>query len=202
MSTHPAFPRRDYAGLIFDCDGTLADSMPIHYLAWRETMDRYGIEFSEPRFYALGGMPSDKIVATLSVEQNVAIDPARAAREKEQAFLVRMHQLLPIEPVIAVARHFRGQRPMAVASGGYRAVILEQLEQIGCGGWFNAIVTAEDTPRHKPEPDVFLLAAERLGVPATHCLVYEDSDLGLRAAAAAGMDVIDVRHFHTPRRWT
>ncbi len=198
----PAFPRREYAGLIFDCDGTLADSMPIHYVAWRETMERYGIEFSEERFYALGGMPSDKIVATLSAEQRVAVDSLRAAHEKEDAFVARMHQLQPIEPVIAVARHFRGLRPLAVASGGFRAVILQQLHQIGCEGWFDAIVTAEDTPRHKPAPDVFLLAAERLGVPPSACLVYEDSDLGLRAAAAAGMDAIDVRSFHSPHRWS
>jgi len=195
-----ASPSRRYAGLIFDCDGTLTDSMPVHYLAWHATMSPLGLHFPEDRFYAMGGMPTEKIIATLSDEQQVVVDAKQAAAEKEKAFIERIALITPIIPVLHVARYFRSKTPIAVASGGYREIILQQLTVIGCPDWFDAIVTAEDTVRHKPEPDVFLEAARRLQVPAQDCLVYEDSDLGIRAAAAAGMDCIDVRAFHLPRR--
>jgi len=197
---NPAYPRKTYQALIFDCDGTLTDSMPVHYVAWRRTMDRYGIHFAEDRFYAMGGMPSGKIVEVLAAEQGRAVDSVVAAHEKEEAFLELIHLLEPIVPVLEVVQAFQGKLPLAVASGGYRSIISQQLQQIGCGGCFDVLVTAEDTTRHKPEPDVFLKAAELLGVPPRECLVYEDSDLGLRAAASAGMDAIDIRTFHQPRK--
>jgi len=201
LSSHGVHrPQRPYEGLIFDCDGTLTDSMPVHYLAWSETMNRYGIQFPEDRFYALGGMPTDKIISLLSSEQRIQVDVQRVAGEKEEAFVARLSMLEPIAEVIEVARDYRGRIPIAVASGGFRKIILQQLEQIGCSDWFDAIVSAEDTVRHKPEPDVFLEAARCLGVKPAGCLVYEDSDLGIQAAAAAGMDAIDVRWFHRPRR--
>lgn len=173
--------------------------MPVHYVAWRRTMNRYGITFPETKFYALGGMPSGKIVELLAAEQGVQVDPQTAAHEKEAAFLELIHLLVPIAPVIDVVHEFRGKLPLAVASGGYRGIIAQQLEQIGCANCFDVVVTAEDTVRHKPEPDVFLQAAKLLGVMPNDCLVYEDSDLGLRAAASAGMDAIDIRSFHRPR---
>ena len=172
--------------------------MPVHYLAWRETMDRYGIEFPETRFYQLGGMPTDKIIRLLSSEQGKNVEVDVASKEKEEAFLMRLDLLRPISPIKQVAGHYRGRVPMAVASGGYREVILLQIRQIGCEGWFDAVVTAEDTKRHKPDPDVFLESAKRLGVEPLACLVYEDSDLGVEAAHRANMVVIDVRQFHTP----
>jgi HAD superfamily hydrolase (TIGR01509 family) len=201
-STRPAtaFPEKNYGAIIFDCDGTLTDSMPVHFLAWQETMSRYGLVFPEAQFYAWGGKPTDKIIAELSQAAGIEVDVPRAAREKEAAFLERIHLLEPIPPVIEVAAHFRGRIPLAVASGGFRDVIAQQLAQIGCAGWFDVVVTAEDTQRHKPFPDVFLAAAARMGIPPCECLVYEDADLGLIAAREAGMDVIDVRTFHTPRR--
>ena len=195
-----AWPTREYQAIIFDCDGTLTDSMPIHYVAWHGTMNSYGIHFPEDQFYAMGGMPSDKIIRVLASEQSIQINAEQATMEKEAAFVERLHLLEPIEAVIEVARQFRGRIPMAVASGGFREIILLQLTQIGCHDWFQTIVTAEDTERHKPHPDVFLEAAKRMGVPPHECLVYEDSDLGLQAARAASMDYIDVRTFYTPRR--
>ena len=185
--------RKAYAAIIFDCDGTLTDSMPVHYIAWRSTLARYGIEFPEARFYELAGVPTDRIIELLSGEQLVEVDAQTVAAEKEAAFLELIHLLKPINVVLDVAQHFRGQLPLAVASGGVRDVIVEQLKRIGCADWFDAIVTAEDTQRHKPFPDVFLEAARQLGVEPTKCLVYEDADLGLEAARAAGMDAIDVR---------
>jgi HAD superfamily hydrolase (TIGR01509 family) len=191
--------RKAYAAILFDCDGTLTDSMPVHYLAWHRTLAQYGIEFPESRFYELAGVPTDRIIELLAGEQRIAVDAGLVAAEKEQAFLQQIHLLKPIDVVLDVAEHFRGRLPMAVASGGVRDVIVQQLERIGCADWFDAIVTAEDTKRHKPFPDVFLEAARRLAVEPTQCLVYEDADLGLEAARAAGMDAIDVRENYRSR---
>ena len=187
-------------GLIFDCDGTLVDSMPLHFVAWHKTMTRYGLELPEERFYALGGVPSDRIIEMLATEQSVDIDPILAAQEKELSFLEHLHLLKPIDSVLSVAKQNRGVKPIAVASGGIRGVIQRLLDKVEASDWFDAVVTAEDTTRHKPEPDVFLEAAKRLRVPASECLVFEDAELGVEAARRAGMRCIDVREFYRPVR--
>ena len=191
---------RDCKAIIFDCDGTLVDSMPVHFVAWHETMERYGISFPEERFYSLGGVPSHRIIEILAREQGIELDAIAVAHEKEQAFLDRVHLLIPIEAVVAVVRATRGIKPIAVASGGFRPIIEQQLRQVHLLDWFDTIVTAEDTVRHKPEPDVFLEAARRLGISADQCIVFEDADLGVEAAQRAGMPCVDVRTFYTPRR--
>ena len=188
--------------LIFDCDGTLTDSMPVHYVCWRQTLARHGIQFDEDRFYALGGMPSEKIVTLLAGEHGLTLVAEQVAAEKEQAFLDTLHLLEPIAAIVEIARQHRGRKKMAVASGGTRPVIERQLQHVGVIDWFETIVTAEDTARHKPDPDVFLEAARRLGVAPRHCQVYEDSDLGIEAARCAGMPYVDVRDVHRPRRMT
>lgn len=185
--------RDQYSALIFDCDGTLTDSMPLHFLAWRDTMSRHGIDFTEERFYAMGGMRTEKIVAILSKEHGIDIDAATVAAEKEAAFMEHMPQLQPREDICQIAKDYAGVLPMAVASGSERAVVLAQLKLLGITELFGAIVAAEDTQLHKPEPDVFLKAAKLLGVDASTCLVYEDSPLGFQAALAAGMQYVDVR---------
>jgi len=200
MLDHSSLPAPDYAvdfdALIFDCDGTLSHSMPLHYIAWRDTMARYGIEFSEPRFYGMGGMPSEKIIAILSDEQGMPVDAARAAEQKEDLFAESIHRLEPLHVVCEIARNHAGRLPMAVASGGIAAIVIRQLQQLGIRELFHTVVTSEDTEHHKPEPDVFLEAARRLRIPPERCLVFEDSPLGFQAAEAAGMQWVDVRVWH------
>jgi HAD superfamily hydrolase (TIGR01549 family) len=180
--------------LIFDCDGTLADTMPVHYKAWLAMLGKYGIPFPEPRFYAMGGMPTAQIIRLLAVDAGVAVSDVDAmVLEKEQGFLKYLDVVVPIEPVIAIASAYRGKLPIAVASGGYRDTITRTLDRLAIRNWFDAMVTAEDTPRHKPEPDVFLEAARRLGVAAPGCVVFEDTDIGLEAARRAGMIEVDIR---------
>jgi HAD superfamily hydrolase (TIGR01509 family) len=174
--------------------------MPIHFLAWHQTMTRYGLRLPEDRFYALGGMPSHKIIEMLAQEQSVTIDIELAAKQKEQAFLDRIHLLEPIQIVLDVAMMHRMVKPMAVASGGFRDIIHRQLHALDCFDWFDAIVTAEDTERHKPDPDVFLEAARRLDIPASECVVFEDADLGVEAARRAGMRCVDIRQFFQAKR--
>ncbi|MCA9140152.1 MAG: HAD-IA family hydrolase [Planctomycetales bacterium] len=182
-----------YDGLIFDCDGTLADSMPLHYVAWRDTLLRHGIEFPEDRFYSMGGIPSAKIVQMLSIEQSVPADPEAVATEKEAHFQTLIGDVTPKHAVCEIARWFHHKKPMAVASGSGRIIVVKQLETLKIDHLFPIIVTAEDTRRHKPEPDVFLEAAKRIGVAPGNCVVFEDSPLGFQAAEAAGMDWVDVR---------
>ncbi len=181
-------------GLIFDCDGTLADTMPIHYRAWRTMLARHGINFSEERFYQLGGIPTKRIIGILSQETGVSVTDVDAmTQEKEGLFLQSIHDVRPVPKVYQIAEAYRGRLPMAVASGGYREVVGLTLDAIGVREWFDAIVCAEDTERHKPEPDVFLEAARRIGVAPGECVVFEDTDIGLDAARRAGSIAVDIR---------
>jgi HAD superfamily hydrolase (TIGR01509 family) len=181
---------------IFDLDGTLADTMPSHYVAWTRIAARHGLSFPEARFYALGGVPTAKIAAMLVAEAGLSLDPGAIALEKEQAYydgLTGSVGVEAIEPVLALARQHRSEGPLAVASGGVRRIVMRTLEALGIVEWFAAVVAAEDTTRHKPEPDVFLEAARRLDADPASCTVYEDTDIGLEAARRAGMRGVDVR---------
>lgn len=180
-------------GLIFDCDGTLADTMPLHWRAWQVIAARHRLHLPEDRFYALGGVPSREIVKMLSAEQGLGLDHLAIAREKETEYLPLIAQVEPINAVVGVARENFGKLPMAVASGSTRRVIEQVLERLDIRHLFQVIVTSEDVAHQKPAPDIFLEAARRIGVLPQLCRAYEDSDLGLQAIRAAGMAAVDVR---------
>jgi beta-phosphoglucomutase-like phosphatase (HAD superfamily) len=180
-------------GLVFDCDGTLADTMPLHWRAWQVVAKRYQLHFPEERFYALGGVPSRDILKMLGEEQGRQLDPLAAAKEKEAEYIPYIRQVQPVAAVVEIARQNYGKIPMAVASGGLQPHIIEVLEHLGIRHLFNAVVTSEDVQRQKPAPDIFLEAARRIGVPPQFCRAYEDTDLGLQAIRSAGMDAVDVR---------
>jgi beta-phosphoglucomutase family hydrolase len=197
-----ALPMNSIRGIIFDCDGTLADTMPLHYEAWLTILNRYGLAMDEDRFYALGGWPTKKVAELLISESGRAIDGARLSHEKESLFEDLLHLVRPIAPVLEVVREYQGRLPMAVATGAVLEICEQILAQIGIGGVFDTIVSSEDVERHKPAPDIFLEAARRLGVAPGDCRVYEDTNPGIEAARRAGMEYIDVRDLHTPRRVT
>jgi len=180
-------------GIIFDCDGTLADTMPLHWRAWQAITQRHNLRFPVDRFYALGGVPTRDILKMLSREQGVPIDHVAVALEKENEYVPLIAQVEPVEVVVGIARDHYGTTPLAVASGGIRRIITQVLEHLGIVGLFDAIVTSEDVIRQKPAPDIFLEAARRIGVPPENCRAYEDTDLGLQAIRAAGMEAVDVR---------
>lgn len=181
-------------GLVFDCDGTLADTMPLHWVAWRSVTERHGILFPEDRFYALGGVPSRDILKMLREEQNLSIDPLKVSHEKEEEYLKIMATVGPVHEVVEIAREHHGKLPMAVASGGVKPIIEKVLVHLGIRHLFDAIVTSEDVVNQKPAPDIFLEAARRIGVPPQNCRAFEDTDLGMQAIRSAGMDAVDVRH--------
>jgi HAD superfamily hydrolase (TIGR01509 family) len=187
------FPARDYAGYIFDLDGTLIDSMPLHYEGWREALRNSGFqhEFDEDFFYSLGGVPTAKIIEILNARHGTTMDPAAVAHFKEEIYLQKLPRIPLIEPVVAFARARRTLgHPTAVASGGGRPIVEAALRATGIRELFDVITTPEDVAHGKPAPDLFLLAAERMGVPPRQCLVLEDAEPGRQAAVAAGMDYV------------
>ena len=180
-------------GLIFDCDGTLADTMPFHWRAWQMILRQHRLELPEDRFYALGGVPSRDILRLLSEEQGIELDPLAVAKQKEAVYLPYISQVAPIQIVLDIALQNAGKVPMAVASGGSQPIIERVLQHLGIRHLFQAVVTNEDVVRQKPAPDIFLEAARRIGVVPAACRAYEDTDIGLDAIRAAGMDAVDVR---------
>ena len=183
-------PDGDFAAYIFDCDGTLADTMPLHYKAWCAALREHRADFPEALFYELGGMPTLEIVELLNERHGYALDPAATAREKGRLFLSMLAEIKPIEPVVAIMKAVRGRLPLAVASGGHREVVTRTLTALGLIDAFDAIVCSEDYARGKPFPDPFLVAAKRLRVEPERCLVFEDTKTGEQAALAAGMQCV------------
>jgi beta-phosphoglucomutase family hydrolase len=186
-------------GLIFDCDGTLADTMPLHWRAWQMITQRHGLHFPEDRFYSLGGVPSRDILKMLAEEQGRSLDHIAVAHEKEEAYLPLMAEIEPIHAVVEIAKANHGKIPMAVASGGTEKVIGQVLDRLNIRHLFGAIVTSEMVKHQKPAPDIFLEAARRIGVEPKFCRAYEDTDLGMQAIRSAGMEAVDVRELIAKR---
>jgi HAD superfamily hydrolase (TIGR01509 family) len=188
-----SIPDGHFAGYIFDCDGTLADTMPLHYRAWKRLVAELSGVFPEELFYQWGGKPTEQILTLLRDDHGLQVpDMHAAAHRKEEYFLELIHEVRPIDAVLQIAQRLHHVAPLAVASGGFRRYVERTLEVIGIQHLFDAVVCAEDYARGKPYPDPFLEAAKRLKVPARECLVFEDSPLGLQAADAAGMQWVFV----------
>lgn len=190
----------EYAAIVFDCDGTLVDSMPAHFIAWRDTLLRHGLTMTEETFYAWGGWPTLKVATELVRQASATVDPQIVADEKEAGFAEHLETVILIEETARVVREHHGRIPLAVATGATRPICEGLLRNTGLISLFETIVTCDDITRHKPEPDIYLEAARRLGVDPTRCLAYEDTDPGLEAARRAGMQVVDVRTYYQPRR--
>jgi len=187
-------PESGFEAVIFDCDGTLIDSMPAHFEAWCEALTLHGANgvLKEDVFYAMGGRPTKDIVVELNDEYGLRLDPASVALSKREAFLKKLHTLELIDEVADFARSLRGRVPMAIATGGSRYVIEKTLQAVGVSDWFDEVVTADEVKIGKPAPDVFLLAAKMLGVSPVKCLALEDAPAGIMAAQCAGMSVVAV----------
>jgi len=182
--TLPAGPFRAY---LFDCDGTIVDSMPLHYLAWTAVLAKWNCEFPEHQFYAWGGAPTDAIVAELNRLHGLHMPIDDIALRKETFYLENLHRLQPIQETVEHIEHSHGKIPFAVVSGGTRESVVASLELLHLLDRFDTLVCAGDYQRGKPDPEPFLVAAARLGVAPADCLVFEDTDMGIQAATAAGM---------------
>jgi beta-phosphoglucomutase-like phosphatase (HAD superfamily) len=186
---HLQIPDGEFSGYIFDLDGTLVDTMPLHYLAWEAAIKNAGLQgrLDEDLFYKLGGMPSRKVAALLGERHGLKLDAEKVFLEKEALFKGSLQKLGLILPVIEFARRVSATHPVSVASGGTRDVVHSTLEKTGLAPLFPIVVTVDDVEHGKPAPDMFLLAAKLMGVPPGKCLVFEDGEPGIRAAEAAGM---------------
>ncbi len=202
-TTNPAFPLElppgDFAAFIFDCDGTLADTMPTHYRAWQIALGERASDFPEAMFYELGGVPTCRVVEILNERHGYSLPVEETVAVKEKLFLEFSNEVAEIGPVVSLAREWHGRKPMAVASGGHRHIVMKTLRALGISGLFDAIVCSEDYLRGKPHPDPFLEAARRLNVVPERCLVFEDTSTGLAAAKAAGMACVLVPPPHRPQ---
>lgn len=189
---HPIVIPPAIRGLIFDCDGTLADTHPLHQEAWDECLSALGVP-TPPHFLdPYKGVPTPRIIEIFNQRFGTRLDPIAVAEDKERRAMAKLDRSQPVDRVVAVAHRYKGVLPMAVASGGTRENVLVTLTAIGMADFFDAVLGAQDAPRGKPHPDIFLAAAQRLNVAPSLCLVLEDSPLGMEAAAKAGMAAIDV----------
>lgn len=182
-------------GLIFDCDGTLVDTLPLHYVAWRETFAELGLACPLEFLVRHNGKPTDRIVALYNAEFGRSIDVGKFTADKERRTHALLDRARPIEPVAALAREYCGRLPMAVVSGSNRPNVELALRAAALAALFAVVLTADDGLPPKPDPGLFLEAARRMGVAPRQCQVFEDADSGLEAARRAGMLATDVRPF-------
>jgi HAD superfamily hydrolase (TIGR01509 family) len=185
----PDYPFQAY---IFDCDGTLVDSMPLHYIAWVEALKRHDapFEFTEEVFYAHAGIKEQDVVKILNAKHGTNIDPVSVDELKMEIFRERIPEVQAVGPVAEFAKSLHGRFPMAVASGSEEPTVRGCLEATGLIHLFETIITPKLVKQGKPAPDMFLLAAERMGIAPGDCLVFEDGNSGLEAAKAAGMQAV------------
>ena len=185
-------PNRAFGGYIFDCDGTIADNMPLHYRAWSMAMADFGGEYPEELFYAWGGRPTAVIVGLLNEKYGLALDVDETVQRKEKYYLSLIPEVVPVPEVLEIVKSMHGTVPLSVASGGHRELVEATLDVFGIRDLFQAIVCAEDYERGKPHPEPFLLAAKLMSVPPEDCVVFEDSPIGIEAAKAANMAWVHV----------
>ena len=183
-------------GLIFDIDGTICDTMPVHFIAWRQTAAEQGIDFTPELFLEVTGIPALQTSQYLKSKFGVDFDEVEFTRLKEERYEQNMHKAKPIEPVIKIILENKGKLPMACGTGGSQYLAWKTLEISGVRDCFEHVVAAEDVLNHKPFPDTFLKAAELIGVEPSDCQVFEDGQLGIQAAATAGMMWVDVTDYY------
>ena len=183
-------------GLIFDLDGTIADTMPIHYIAWKNAAARYGIDFTVELFAQLAGIPLYPIVERLNNMFGKNVDPKEMGDAKEMEFERNMEKMKPVGPVISLIKKYHGKLPMAVGTGGPKRLAWKTLEIVGLSQYIDVLVSAEDVRQYKPHPETFLRCAELMGVEPSACQVFEDGMLGIQAAKEAGMMVTDVTAYY------
>lgn len=183
--------------LIFDLDGTLSDSLPVHIASWNAVCGKLGCTFDERILVEMTGAPTLSFAERIKREQNLEIAAEELVEMKQQEFWKNINQIKPHAAVIELMKSAHGKIPMAVGTGASRTSAMLQMKELGIDDLFDFIVTADDVDRHKPEPDTFLKCAELMGVEPKFCQVFEDGELGMQAAQTAGMLLTDVRPFVT-----
>ncbi|MGB8990047.1 MAG: HAD family phosphatase [Candidatus Sulfotelmatobacter sp.] len=185
-------PKGPFKAYLFDCDGTIADSMPLHYRAWKQALGEWNCGFEEKLFYDWGGMPVAEIISTLNERHGLRMPVETVARRKEELYFELLPQLRAVPEVLQHIEVEHKRIPFAVVSGSTRESVTASLVALNLLERFDAMVCAGDYAKSKPDPEAFLLAAAKLGVTPELCLVFEDTEMGIQAAKAAGMASIKV----------
>ena len=181
--------------LIFDCDGTLVDSMKLHMDAWKNTVMNMNAAWDFDLFFTAKGMKEKEIVDLYNNKYSTNINPEELVESKHDFFKKHIQDLKPIDPVVDIVYLYKDVLPMAVVSGGTKENVLAELKAVNLSEYFEIILTADDELKPKPAPDLFLHAAQLLNIQPEYCQVFEDADLGIEAAEAAGMKTLDIRIF-------
>src|SRR5271156_2739747 len=185
-------PDGPFKAYLFDCDGTIADSMPLHYVAWSKVLAEWGCDFDEELYYSWGGMPVREIISTLNARHGLAMPVDDVGRRKEALYYQILPQLKAVPEVLEQIEISYGKIPFAVVSGSTRESVVASLEALKILDRFETLVCAGDYQRSKPDPEPFLTAAKRLGVAPEDCLVFEDTEMGIQSATAAGMASVKI----------
>jgi beta-phosphoglucomutase-like phosphatase (HAD superfamily) len=185
-------PPGPFAAYLFDCDGTVADSMPLHYIAWKKALSEWDCAFDESLFYAWGGRPIAEIIATLNENRGSHMPIEVVAQRREKFYSELLPQLTAVPEVLEHIEAQYGRIPFAVVSGSTRESVTASLTALKILDRFDTLVCAGDYKKSKPDPEGFLLAAGRLKIAPEACLVFEDTDMGIQAATAAGMASVRV----------
>jgi beta-phosphoglucomutase family hydrolase len=185
-------PQGSFQAYLFDCDGTIADSMPLHYIAWKKALAEWNCEFDEELFYSWGGMSIAEIVSTLNQRHGLSMPVEIVGHRKESLYFELLPQLKAVPEVLEHIEAQHGRVPFAVVSGSARDSVTASLASLHLLDRFDTLVCAGDYKKSKPDPEAFLLAAAKLGVAPNACLVFEDTDMGIQAATAAGMASVKV----------
>ncbi len=185
-------PLGSFGAYLFDCDGTIADSMPLHYIAWKKALAEWNCTFDEQLFYTLGGTPVAEIVSLLNKKQGLSMPVKSVSSRKENLYMELLPQLKAVPEVVEQIDAQHGRIPFAVVSGSTRESVTASLDSLKLLDRFDTMVCAGDYKKSKPDPECFLLAASKLGVAPESCLVFEDTDMGIQAATAAGMASVKI----------
>ncbi|MGB2633555.1 MAG: HAD family phosphatase [Candidatus Acidiferrum sp.] len=185
-------PAGVFGAYLFDCDGTIADSMPLHYVAWKKSLGEWNCTFDEKVFYAWGGRTVAEIIWQLNEQQGLSMPVERVASRKEELYRELLPQLKAVPEVMEHIDAQQGRIPFAVVSGSTRESVTASLASLRLLDRFATMVCAGEYEKSKPDPECFLLAAARLGVAPGDCLVFEDTEMGIQAAKAAGMGWVRV----------
>lgn len=181
--------------LIFDLDGTLANSLPVHMECWDVVCDQFGYHFSKEVMLEMTGMPTIKFAEYVKDQSGCSFMPEEIAKMKQAEFFKRVDQITLFDPIFALVLKYHKKIPMSIGTGGSRKSVELMLDWLQIKDYFDFIVTANDVEKHKPEPDTFLECARLMGVEPQYCQVFEDGDMGIQAAHTAGMIVTDVRPY-------
>jgi beta-phosphoglucomutase family hydrolase len=183
----------DAKALIFDLDGTLSDSMGVHIAAWNKIGQKYGFIFDPQIYYEMTGSPTIEFARKIINKHNLSTNPEKLVKMKQQSFWDSVKLVKPMKEVISIVKEYYNKLPMSVGTGASRKSACLQLEALEIKDYFDFIVSADDVEKHKPEPDTFLKCAQLMNVAPRFCQVFEDGDLGIKAAEKAGMIITDVR---------